>query len=121
MLDILSARVSLARESWGEFLTDVVPVAVEFNSFKLKLVLINGSTLRIEEHYSQGVLGRYAYYLLDPQGNLIVGWDNAPHHIWLPNFPHHKHIGRKNKREPSFETTLEDVLAIVKKQVTATS
>lgn len=119
MLEILSARIALVRESLGEFLTDIVPVAVEFNSFKLKVIFSNGNTLRIEEHYSQDMLGRYAYYLLDPQSRLIVGWDNAPHHTSLPNFPHHKHVEQQDKRQPSYETTLEDVLVVIQQKLTA--
>jgi hypothetical protein len=78
-----------------------------------------GSTLRVEEHYSQGTLGRYAYYLLDPVNNLVIGWDNAPHHTHLSNFPHHKHMGQQEKREPSYDTKLEDVLIFIKQKLTA--
>jgi hypothetical protein len=53
--------------------------------------------------------------LLTAENELKIGWDNAPHHTHLQNFPHHKHIGRQADMQPSFETTLEDVMqAIIK-------
>ena len=121
MLDILSSRIALIRDSLGNRLTDIVAVSVEFNSFKLRVLLIDGSTLRVEEHYAENRLGRYAYYLLDRTNNLIIGWDNAPHHTRLPNFPHHKHIARQDLPEPSYEATLESVLAVIKQQSSASS
>jgi hypothetical protein len=33
--------------------------------------------------------------------------------IELANFPHHKHVGRRADLQPSSETRLEEVLAIV--------
>jgi hypothetical protein len=38
---------------------------------------------------------------------------NAPHHARLKNFPHHKHVGRKENLQPSFETRLEEVMAVI--------
>lgn len=114
MLDILPARIALICESLGNLLTDIVTVSVEFNSFRVKVTLADHSTLHVREQYSRGALGSYSYYWLDSANKLIIGWHNAPHHVRLPNFPHHKHIGQQNQREPSDETALEDVLAIIK-------
>jgi hypothetical protein len=50
---------------------------------------------------------------------LIIGWDNAPHHIRLPNFPHHKHVGQQDQRAPSDETSLEQVLHVIRTQLRA--
>ena len=40
--------------------------------------------------YYNETLGKYAYTLIQ-QNKRIVGWDNAPHHPGLTNFPHHFH------------------------------
>ena len=54
-----------------------------------------------------------SYYWLTAGDELKIGWDNAPHHTRLENYPHHKHVGRQGNLEPSFETSLEEVLPIV--------
>ncbi len=40
--------------------------------------------------YYNETLGKYAYTLVR-QNQRVVGWDNAPHHSQLANFPHHFH------------------------------
>ena len=42
------------------------------------------------ELYYNETLGKYAYTLIE-QDRRVVGWDNAPHHPGLANFPHHFH------------------------------
>ncbi|MFH1905824.1 MAG: DUF6516 family protein [Chloroflexota bacterium] len=37
----------------------------------------------------------------------------APHHTRLQNFPHHKHVGQRGNMQPSFETSLEDVMMVI--------
>lgn len=61
----------------------------------------------------QKVLVRYSYYWLDAENKLKVGWDNAPHHAQMANFPHHKHIGQQDNVQPSYETSVEKVMTIV--------
>ena len=34
---------------------------------------------------------KYSYHWQDAQNQLIVRWDNAPHHPRLASFPHHRH------------------------------
>lgn len=51
----------------------------------------------------------YAYtYVRDRQR--IFRYDNAPHHPQIDTFPHHKHVGPKDKLEPSEEPSLTQVL-----------
>lgn len=40
--------------------------------------------------YYNKTLGKYAYTLIK-ENKRIIGWDNAPHHKGLDNFPHHFH------------------------------
>ena len=78
-----------------------------FRYFKARLILRDGSSLNISEVWQQQVLIKYRYYWLDRKSKTIIGWDNAPHHPELENFPHHKHINEKEIA--SYETCLESV------------
>ena len=92
-------------------------VVIELGEELLRLVLFfdDGSNLRVTEQWNGEALSRYSYYWLTAENELKIGWDNAPHHTRLQNFPHHKHVGRQADMSPSFETTLEDVIqAIIK-------
>jgi hypothetical protein len=92
-------------------------VVIELDEELLRLVLYfdNGSNLRVTEQWNGEALSRYSYYWLTAENELKIGWDNAPHHTRLQNFPHHKHVGEQAGIQPSFETTLEDVMqAIIK-------
>ncbi len=84
-----------------------------FRYFKARLILRDGSSLNISEVWQQQVLIKYRYYWLDRKNKTIIGWDNAPHHPELENFPHHKHIGKKEIA--SYETCLEDVMEVIRK------
>ncbi|MEK7541446.1 MAG: DUF6516 family protein [Patescibacteria group bacterium] len=62
---------------------------------------------------------KYAYHWQDARGALICRWDNAPHHRRMTTFPHHKHIGSKNRIEPSVGILLERVLAEIEKRISS--
>ncbi len=81
---------------------------------RFRLVFTDGSCLQVSEHWQSGMLRAYSYYWLDAANALIIGWDNSPHHTSLRNFPHHKHVGSQSNRQPSDETTMEGVLAIIR-------
>ena len=90
-------------------------VALELDDETLRLVvyLKDGTNLRVVEQWQGRQLERYSYYWLTATNSLKAGWDNAPHHQRLENFPHHKHIGTQENRQPSYETSLEAVMAVV--------
>lgn len=73
----------------------------------------SGQRLRVTEQWSGDALSRYSYYWLTAENELKIGWDNAPHHTRLQNFPHHKHAGQQANMLPSFEKTLEDVMQAI--------
>ena len=50
---------------------------------------------------------RYAYHI-SKGSELIIRWDNAPHHKQIKTYPHHKHIN-ENVFE-SREVTIDDIL-----------
>jgi hypothetical protein len=54
---------------------------------KWRLELIDGYLLDL---YFNATLGKYSYTVAKG-GKRIWGWDNAPHHPALVNFPHHVH------------------------------
>ena len=83
---------------------------------KFSIELIDGSILHGSEVYVASKLEKYGYYWFDPQGNLRIGWNNAPHH-YVRTFPHHKHIGRKNYIRESSERSLSDVLSFIEKRL----
>jgi len=81
--------------------------------YKIKAILINNTTLFISEFISKEDIV-YSYHWQDKKGNLIRRWDNAPYHK-LETFPPHVHI--KDKIEPSYETDIEEILAIIEKLI----
>ena len=67
----------------------------------------------MNEEWEGAALVRYGYYWLTPDNRLNIGWDNAPHHVELASFPHHKHVGEQTDRQPSDETDLADVMQVI--------
>lgn len=78
---------------------------------KIKLVLKDSSYIYAREVKSKNS-NLYSYYWLREDNSIIMGWDNAPHHRELDNFPFHKHIN--NQVEPSIKMDLGSVLKIIK-------
>jgi hypothetical protein len=89
-------------------------------SFRLRaqVTLGDGSQLYIRETVIEGTKRKYAYHWQDTNGNLLIRWDNAPD--WdVETFPHHKHLGDQKNVAPSYERTLEQVLAAIAKEMAA--
>ncbi len=82
-----------------------------------KIVLIDGSKLHVSEVWEKEELEKYSYYWLDESNNLIIGWDNAPHHLDLETFPFHKHVREQENIKPSEAKNLELVLKIIKEKI----
>jgi len=76
-----------------------------------RVLLIDGSELYVSEYFT--VLkdrikrDKYSYHL-QKRGELLIRWDNAPHHKELSTFPDHVH--RKDGVHESKEMTVEDIL-----------
>lgn len=115
-------RISVALAICGNLVSSAETSTLPNPNFaKFKVVFIDGSRLHVSEDWRGEHLTAYSYYWIDSSDNLIIGWDNSEHHRQLENFPHHKHLGEQDQREPSYETTLADVLAIIKQKFAATS
>jgi hypothetical protein len=76
---------------------------------KADVQLADGSRLHLNEVYVLGQLRKYSYYRLSPTGEVIQGWDNAPHHPEIASYPHHLH--QEDAVHPSRIRSLADVLA----------
>lgn len=76
-----------------------------------RLLMIDNSTLYISEYFT--IFGdeikrdKYSYHR-QRNNELLIRWDNAPHHRELPTFLFHVH--RKDGVFESKEMTVEDVL-----------
>ena len=110
---LATERLFEIEEAYGEKVQSVVPLELDGETLRLILHLKDGTNLRLTEQWRGRTLERYSYYWLTSVNELKTGWDNAPHHTRLKNFPHHKHVGRKESLQPSFETCLEEVMEVV--------
>jgi hypothetical protein len=81
----------------------------DFYFLKLKLIFIDDSMLYAREYVSQNEY-LYSYHWQDKNSNLIIRWDNSPHHKELRTFPHHKH---SPELEESIEMNLEEILKVI--------
>ncbi|MCD6137261.1 MAG: hypothetical protein J7J91_01540 [Deltaproteobacteria bacterium] len=83
---------------------------------RAEIEIIDGSQLYIRETVIHALKRKYAYPWQDKHQMLIVRWDNAPD--WdVETFPHHRHVGKKENVEPSYERTLEQVMAVIAEKV----
>jgi hypothetical protein len=71
-------------------------------------------TVAIERRRLVKRLYRYQYVRA---GEDVFRYDNAAHHPDLPNFPHHKHVGRKKlpTTEPTLTQVLDEAFALMRK------
>ena len=77
---------------------------------RLKAELVNGSLLHVREAiFSHS--SKYSYHWQTPAGELLIRWDNAPHHSEIPTHPDHKHSGERlsSSARASIEMVLEEI------------
>jgi hypothetical protein len=65
------------------------------------------------EHVTSSIR-RYAFHA-SKGSELVIRWDNAPHHRKIKTFPHHKHV--KEEVLESKEVVLEEILGEVEKMM----
>jgi hypothetical protein len=70
--------------------------------------IIDGSLLYVREAFLPNA-SKYSYHWQTHTGELLLRWDNAPHHPESSTHPHHKHVG--GQIGPSARVSIEDVLA----------
>lgn len=83
--------------------------------YKAKLLLADGSNLRVSEVFIDGDLVKYSYYWLDESAQIIAGWDNAAHHPEIKTHPHHVHT--PTGVSESSVHSLDDVLALLARKI----
>ncbi|MBF0242637.1 MAG: hypothetical protein HQK64_09210 [Desulfamplus sp.] len=70
-------------------------VAYNEGKLRFKATFIDGSMAEFFEYLvitGETIhLAKYSFHWQDAQGKLKYRWDNAPHHLDLPNAPHHRH------------------------------
>ena len=86
----------------------------ESRYFKISIYFIDDSQLHARE-YVDSKERNYAFHWQDIENNLIMRWDNAPHHQHIKTFPHHIHIGKTiMESEP---VNLEEVVTEIKSKL----
>ena len=113
----MQTRLLAIYATYAEYILSFVPLQLEDEYLKVVIHLVDGSNLRVTEEWEAGMLTNYSYYWLTYDNRLKIGWDNAPHHAELANFPHHKHVGQQTDRQPSAETSLETVMQVIISQL----
>jgi len=83
-------RVKEIEHKYAYLIEGILVLNLTDESLKIILRLRGGTTLRVTERWKGMELVRYSYDWLDIDNKLKIGWDNAPHHKKLENFPHHK-------------------------------
>ncbi len=108
-------RITVIQQLAGNIIgrIEILPVDNP-NYIKLKISLVNEDVLHLRESWSRDRLEHYAYYWLDNDNKLKIGWDNAPHHPKITTHPHHKHFEQQSNVQPSEEENLEAVLEAIK-------
>ncbi|MBI4639878.1 MAG: hypothetical protein HY731_04245 [Candidatus Tectomicrobia bacterium] len=107
-MPFIEERIRQIESRYAHLIRNLLVLHLTDETFRLVLMMNGGTRLRVAERWRSGALVRYSYYWLDAENKVKVGWDNAPHHTQLENFPHHKHIGEQSIRVPSYEVCLED-------------
>ncbi|MCG3120493.1 MAG: hypothetical protein ALAOOOJD_03225 [bacterium] len=81
---------------------------------KCRADLADGSILYINE---SSIIGnnKYSYHWQDTQNQVIIRWDNAPHHPNLASFPHHRHEGGVVHENP--RVAINEVLAEIESRL----
>jgi Family of unknown function (DUF6516) len=75
---------------------------------RVRVEIIDGSLLYVREAIFPHT-SKYSYHWQTRTGEMLLRWDNAPHHSTIPTHPHHKHDGERIG--PAVRVSIEDVLA----------
>jgi hypothetical protein len=81
---------------------------VSVQLLRVRADLIDGSLLYVREALFSHT-SKYSYHWQTSTGEMLLRWDNAPHHPAIPTYPHHKHDGERIG--PAARVSIEDVLA----------
>jgi len=82
--------------------------------YRLKVVFTDESVLFAREYFDPGQR-HYAFHWQNMENRMIMRWDNAPHHLDISTFPHHKHSDKEISE--STEISIKEVLEIIWKRL----
>lgn len=82
--------------------------------YRIKIQIENNTLLFVREYYDKSER-IYSYHWQDVNNELIIRWDNAPHHRQLKTFPHHIHTS--DGIFDNSEISLREVLENIQKQL----
>lgn len=90
-------------------------IDINLGYLKGKLELIDGSILFFIEYFEiKDIIvyrQKYKYQWQFENGDLIIRWDNVPHHKEMDTFPHHMHTDKGVY--PSSDMNLKSVIDII--------
>jgi hypothetical protein len=75
---------------------------------RVRAELVDGSLLYVREAIFPHT-SKYSYHWQTSTGEMLLRWDNAPHHPEIPTHPHHRHDGERI--DPAARVSIEEVLA----------
>lgn len=82
----------------------------------MEVTLVDGSHLFIKELWFPDE-SKYSYHWQSVDGQLLIRWDNAPHHPEIATHPNHKHAGEEIVQSVriSVEGVLSEIIAEIEK------
>lgn len=89
-----------------EVIEAVEEESVQF--LRVRAELIDGSLLYVRELFFPDH-SKYSYHWQTQTGEMLLRWDNAPHHPEVSTHPDHKH--EEDRVAPSARVSVEEVLA----------
>ncbi len=96
---------------------EVIELVEEGSSqlLRIKAEIVDGSLLHIREAIFPQT-SKYSYHWQARTGELLMRWDNAPHHLEIPTHPDHKHMGEQisSSTRVSIEEVLTEIAAVLK-------
>jgi hypothetical protein len=87
-------------------------IGVKTGYIRFALELRDGSELHVFEYVTSSMHKLdYSYHWQDKEQNLVMRWDNAPHHPEVATHPHHLHD--RGVVKPAHEPTLAEILKTI--------
>jgi hypothetical protein len=82
----------------------------ELQILSANALLKDGSKIYVHERISLDK-SHYSYHWQDRDDNLMLRFDDAPHHKEIETFPHHQHEGEEIKplKQPTFDHFLQKI------------
>lgn len=90
----------------------------DITKVKMKFELIDDSILYVSEVTIQETQWfEYGYQWTSADNELIIRWDNSPHHNHIETYPFHQHIGSSDNIYSSEPMTLHEVFRQIETKI----